>query len=274
MTLSSSVSTAEGRTVAVEVAAGDGPVLLLAHGAGSSAWFLREAFGSPALAAGWRLATVDLPGHGGAGPAPSVADHHLDRYAEDLAAVAAEVGACVLGGVSIGGMAAVRAVATGMVANGPGAIEAVVSVIPGWTGRSQPGEGPHAAVAAEVRRDGVEGMLARLEADPDLPDWIREVVVRDYRRHDPVSLAAALEALDGGDAPSVDEVAGLPVPLALVGWPDDPGHPLEVAFSWSAALPRSALAMTSIPAMQRDRTAFGRAALAALYELGITGGLR
>jgi len=59
--------------------------------------------------------------------------------------------------------------------------------------------------------------------------------VTDHARHDPASLVAALRALDGGEAPTLAEVAALDVPLTVAGWEGDPGHPFEVASSWAAA---------------------------------------
>ncbi len=126
----------------------------------------------------------------------------------------------VIGGVSLGGQAAVGAAAAQV------PCDAVLACLPAWSGRAVPGEGPHAAVAAEVASVGVAGMLARFRADTTMVPWLREVLLRDWAAHDPASLAAALTALDGGQAPTGTELADLPVPLAVVGWPDDPGHPL------------------------------------------------
>lgn len=260
------VDVGEGVVLSVTLEDGDGPVALVAHGVGSSAMFVQEAFAGPFASAGWRLAAVDLRGHGESSPAPDPADHHLDVHARDLAVVARSLGAGLVGGVSIGAMAAVRAVSDGL------EVEAVVAVIPGWTGPSMVGQGPHAAIADEVRKVGIAGMIARLEAEPHLPAWLREVVLRDYRRHDQDSLAAALLSLDGGEGPSLREVASLPCPLAVVGWPDDPGHPLAVAEAWSRAAPNAALATTSIAAMQLDRTGFGQCAVESLARLGISPG--
>ncbi len=247
--------------VEVVVDEGAGPIVVLGHGAGSSALFLEEAFGPALRAAGWRLAAVDLAGHGASPPAATVVEHHLDRHAEDLAAVCLALDAAVVGGVSLGGMAAVRAVGQGL------NVRAVVALIPAWSGTS--GSVVHAFIADEVRRDGVDGMVQRLESDTSLPEWIRDVVVRDYKRHDPASLGAVLMSLDRGEGPTLDEVAGLRVPLGLVGWPDDPGHPLEVAEQWARLAPTAALAITSIERMQDDRGAMGKAVLDVLGRLGI-----
>jgi pimeloyl-ACP methyl ester carboxylesterase len=243
--------------VVTSVGPPDAPAVVLAHGVGSSARFVVEAFAPAVLARGRRLVTYDQRGHGASSPAPEVGDHHLDVQAADLAAVVAAVldprgplagddagevwrapgGVEVVGGVSAGGHAAVRAVGAGLVRP-----RAVVAVAPAWTGRAVAGEGPHAVMAAEVRRVGVPGLLARVAAATDLPGWLQATVLRDQARHDRASLAAALTALDGGEAPTAAEVSSLDVPLTVVGWPGDPGHPLAVAQAWATLAPRGRLA--------------------------------
>lgn len=239
------------------------PGLLLVHGAGSSTTFLEEALAPPLAAAGWRVVAVPLRGHVGASPVTDPAGHAHDRLVADVVAVAQVTGVEVVGGVSRGAHAAVGAVADGL------AVRAVVACLPAWSGRAVPGEGPHAAVAAEVRTAGIAAMIERLREDHAMVPWLREVLVRDWSRHDPGSLAAALLALDGGAAPTGAEVAALRAPLAVVGWPDDPGHPLAVARDWASTAPRGVLRTTSLAAVQHDRTALGRTAVSALHALAV-----
>ncbi len=239
----------DGLAVAFEE--GQGPVALLTHGAGSSAIFVREAFGQALGAAGWRLAAMDLRGHGDSVAERHVEGHSLDRHAADLRAVAQWSGAEVLGGVSLGGMAAVRAVTCGA------DVRAVVAVIPAWTGKAEAGVGIHSWVADDVRANGMPTIIERLVADHSMAPWIRDVVVRDYRRHDMESLAAVLQSLDGGEAPDLEEIKALTVPLVVVGWPDDPGHPLDVSREWAGAARVGALVETSIAAMGAERGAMG-----------------
>lgn len=242
------ITTPDGVGLAVHEAGPTGvPAIVVAHGVGSSARFVLAAFAGPVLASGRRLVTFDLRGHGDSDPVREPDAHGLDRYAADLAtvveataghraAVARDGGRSPSGpdvtvvGVSLGGHAAVRAVAAGLLD-----VRAVVACLPAWTGRAITGQGPHAAIAAEVRATGIPTMTARLRADTSMPAWLRDTLVTDYARHDPESLTVALLALDGGEAPGLDELAGLPVPFAAVGWPDDPGHPLAVAEDWAAA---------------------------------------
>lgn len=234
----------------------DAPAVVLAHGVGSSSRFVVAACAAPLVAAGWRLVAFDQRGHGDATRCPDLADHHLDAYAADLAAVAAAAPGelAAIGGISLGGHAAVRATVD---------LPRLVC-LPAWSGRTVAGRGPHAAVAAEVRAVGIAVVTDRLRADPALPGWLRDTLVTDYDRHDPASLTAALLALDGGDAPSDAEVAALAVPIALVAWPDDPGHPLTVAERWQHLARDATLTRLRLTDPEVALTRFGDAVVTAL----------
>lgn len=236
----------------------DAPPLVVAHGVGSSSRFVRESFAGPVTAAGFRLVSYDLRGHGASTPLPDPVDHALDHHVADLDAVVMATGARVVGGVSLGGHVAVAWAADG------GAAAAVLACLPAWTGRAVPGEGPHAVVAEEVGAIGVVGMLARFRADRTMAPWLREVLLRDWAAHDAASLEAALTALDGGLAPTEAELRSLGAPLALVAWPDDPGHPIATAREWAAWAPRAALEVIDLRDLERDRRALGGAAVRAL----------
>lgn len=241
----------------------DAPVFLLLHGVGSSSRFLEEAFAGPVVTAGWRLVTVDLRGHGGSSPVRDPAGHGHARHVADVGALAERFAPTVVGGVSLGGHAAVGAAVAGL------SCRAVLACLPAWSGRAVPGEGPHAAVADEVRRVGVPAMVERFRRDTEMLPWLREVLVRDWTSHDATSLAAALQALDGGLAPTTAELGTLPTPLGLVAWPDDPGHPLDVARSWARTAPHAHLQQLTLQDMEVERSALGRAAVAALDALGV-----
>lgn len=242
----------------------DAPALVLAHGAGSSAMFIMEAFTTPLFRTGVRFVTYDLRGHGESSPVRDPRDHALDHHADDLAAVVADltsrgVDVGAVGGVSLGAHAAVRAVSRHDLD-----VAFVLTVLPAWTGRAVPGQGSHAAIAAEVRAVGIDGMLARLEAAEDLPGWLRSWLLADYARHDPPSLAAVLQSLDGGEAPTLEEIAGLRTAVLGVGWEGDPGHPADVVASWLFAREVGVLRWCSLAAMEDGVEALGWAAADAI----------
>ena len=240
-------------------AATGAPAAIALHGVGSSTAYLAEAVAPPLVAAGWRVLLVPLRGHVGATALHDPAAHGLDRHVDDVARVAAALRPDAAVGVSLGAHALVAAAARGRLD-----VDVVVAALPGWTGRAVPGEGPHAATAAEVAADGVAGMLARLRAEEGLRAWLRRVLLRDLAAHDAASLRAALVALDGGLAPTVAELGALRCRLGVVGWADDPGHPLAVARQWAEAAPGGRLAELSLDAPEVDRAALGRAVIGLL----------
>lgn len=242
------------------------PAVVVAHGVGSSATFVREAFGATTATAGWRLVAYDLRGHGASSPVTDPVEHRLARHVADLHAVARSVAAEAVAGVSLGAHAAVAYAAAG------GPVTAVAACLPAWTGRAVPAAGPHAHVAARVEAAGIDAMLAGVAADAGMPPWLRHTLLRDWSAHDPASLAAALTALDGGLAPTEADLRGLPVPLATVGWAGDPGHPLAVARAWAAWAPRGRLVTTTMDAVGQDRGALGAAACTGL--LAVTAALQ
>jgi pimeloyl-ACP methyl ester carboxylesterase len=250
-----------GGIAVVELGPAEAPAWLLAHGAGSSARFVAAACAEPVLAAGRRLIAYDLRGHGASDPAPHVEDHHLDVHAADLLAVAdASSGVLeVVGGVSLGAHAAIRAL--GERSAPLRHVSAAVACLPAWTGASIPGHGPHAANAHEVRSRGVPAMIDRLRSAEGLPGWLRETLLTDYARHDPASLSATLQALDGGQAPDEAELRALPIPLGVVGWRDDPGHPWEVAQRWAELASASPVVALALSELEGDLQVLGRRAL-------------
>jgi pimeloyl-ACP methyl ester carboxylesterase len=267
------VAVAGGHVAVAELGDPAAPAWVVAHGVGSSARFVATAFAGPVLAEGRRLVVYDLRGHGASLPARRPDEHRLAVHVADLDAVVATTRGDVevVGGISLGGHAAVCAVcrcgapAMAAAAGGrPPSLRAVLACLPAWTGRAARGTGAHAAVAAQVERVGVAGILTQLRGDASLAGWLRETLLTDYTRHDPASLAAALRALDGGDAPTTAELAALPVPLAVVAWPDDPGHPLAVAEQWVRSAPQAVLRTVAIAELEAGVERLGRRAVAAV----------
>jgi pimeloyl-ACP methyl ester carboxylesterase len=236
----------------------DLPAAVIAPGVGSSPRFIVSAFAGPLASSGYRLVSYDLRGHGESSPVAEVGAHRLADHAADLGAVATATGARIVGGVSLGSHAAVTWAA------GRSDVDGVLACLPGWIGPVPAGEGPHAAMAAEVRRCGVEGVLARVSDDPELPAWLRRVLERDWRRCDAGSLGAALCSLDGSDGPTREVLASLRAPVGVCAWPDDPGHPWEVAVRWCEVLPDAVLVRTTMERVGEDPGELGRAALRAL----------
>jgi len=151
-------------------------VAVIAHGAGSTGRFVAEAFG-PALAdAGIELVTFE--------------DRSGD-VAEVTATLAALVdgrGAQIVGGVSLGAHAAVAVAATRPWLAG------AWLVLPAWTGPPGPVAALSALAAAEVTRDGLDVVLARLRGGPGWGGWVVAELRRAWPLYGGDSIARALAA--------------------------------------------------------------------------------
>lgn len=257
------VGHAARRLAVAEIGGPNAPAWVIAHGAGSSARFVASAFAEAVVARGGRLVVYDLRGHGDSDPDATRTGHHLDVHVADLMAVVQSTRGevRVIGGISLGAHAAVRAVAAGA---GGSALAAVVAGLPAWTGSGVYGSGPHAAIAAELRRTGVPASIERLRSAHGLHAWLRDTLLADHPRHDPGSLLATLDALDGGEAPGLDELASLRVPLVVAGWDDDPGHPLDVAREWAATAQRGQLVELELGDLDAGAEVLGRRVVAAV----------
>jgi pimeloyl-ACP methyl ester carboxylesterase len=98
------------RLAADEWGEGSAPPVLLLHGAGQTRHSWR-ATGSTLAAEGWRVIALDLRGHGDSERSPA-GDYRLDDFAADVAAVSRALPTPpVLVGASLGGLAALAAVA-------------------------------------------------------------------------------------------------------------------------------------------------------------------
>ena len=177
------------------------------------------------------------------------------------------VGGVVVGGVSLGAQVAVRWAADRTARGLPGPAGLLLA-LPAWTG--VPGDAP-AAVAARatcdaLRRDGLAATVA--EARANTPQWLGAELARAWTRHGD-SLAEAFEITARTPGPTPDQLAGIRVPVGIVGLLDDPVHPIEVARRWHALLPRAALVTTTLEAMGRDPETLGRAAALALSRAAL-----
>ncbi len=219
----------------VEYGDPDRPAVVLAHGVGSTAEFLARCVAGPLGAAGLRLVSYDLRGHGESVPEPDPAGHALGVHAADLAAVVAATGARVAGGLSLGAHAAIRADLT---------IDRLLLALPGDLEATA---AANLATARELAAYGVAAALARIAAEPSVPRWVVGELRRSWPRHDPASLVAAFTAV------AREATAPLPagVPATVVTVPDDPAHP--------PAYPPTAT--TTMADWAADLAAIGRALL-------------
>ncbi|HWN35878.1 MAG TPA: alpha/beta fold hydrolase [Pseudonocardia sp.] len=223
---------------------GDPRTVVLLPGSGSDEVFVRAALAAPLRAVGLTVHTPTVR------PGAGVVAGYLDA----LEQAAALGGPVLVGGISLGAQVAARWAAR----RTDGAVAGLLLALPAWTGL--PGSAPAAVAAAitadAVRRDGLTATIDNTRAQT--PGWLGDELARAWRRHGD-GLADSLETAAATPGPTEAELAGLRVPVAVVGLRDDPVHPLSVARQWAELVPRSALVSSTLAALGRDRCTLGRA---------------
>ncbi|MFI9818404.1 alpha/beta fold hydrolase [Saccharothrix variisporea] len=217
------------------------PTAVVLPGTASDEVFVRSVFARPLAAAGLALVAPE--------------SRSVDEHFAALDA-AYDGNPLVVGGVSLGAHIAAR-----WAVRNPTRCAGVLAALPAWTGRS---DGAPAALAASVSATTVEreGLHA---AVGDVDGWVGAELRRAWPRYGS-ALPDVLREAAGSEAPTVEELRRLDVPVGVAACTDDPVHPFEVARRWVSALPRAALRTTTLAEMGADREALGRAALDALLN--------
>lgn len=223
---------------------------VVAHGTGSRPDFVRACLQRPLAEVGVRLVPVPLRGHGGDERVDGLG---IDQHAADLAAAARAEGATVVGGISLGAHAAARLAVDRLL---PG-LTGLLLTWPAWTGPPDLVAAANADQAEQLDREGLAAVLARVRAGA--PAWVADEVASSWSSHHLPSFIAALRAVAVSPAPTLVELAAIPVRAAVAVMDDDPLHPARVGRAWAAALPRGALRATTLAAVTADREALGRA---------------
>ena len=223
------------------------PVAVLLAGAGSSADFVRRAFG-PALADHELRAVPPVPGPAMVERAAAALDEARAAYGPRLRLV---------GGVSLGAHVAARWAA------GPGGrgLAGLLLALPAWTGPPGPVAAATGAAADQVDRLGVAGALAAARAGG--VGWVADELAAAWPAYGGL-LGPTLRAAARSPGPSAAELRAVDRPVGLVAFADDPLHPLAVAAEWAALLPRAALARLHLADLAADRSRLGTAARCAL----------
>jgi pimeloyl-ACP methyl ester carboxylesterase len=225
-----------------------GPVAVLLPGAGSSAGFVRRAFG-PALADHELVTVSPVPGPSVVAAAAAALDAAAAAYGPRLRLV---------GGVSLGAHVAARWAAGRDV-------DGLLLALPAWTGAPGPVAAATGAAADQVDRLGLAGALAAARAGG--VDWVAEELAAAWPAYGGL-LASTLRAAAATPGPSAAELRALDLPVGIAAFADDPLHPLAVAEDWAALLPRAALRRLHLADLAADRGRLGAAARAALAAAG------
>ncbi len=222
--------------------------LVAMPGTGSDADYVQRAFGRAA-----RHLDVELI-------APQPTAHLVEDYLHALDAAALN-GPILVGGVSIG-----ASVATSWAIRNPDACAGILAALPPWTGdpTGSVAAASAAATAVALRRDGLDRVITEMMASS--PAWLADELSRSWRVLYP-DLLPQLDAAATFVGPTLDELSGCDVPLAIVAATDDPIHPIDVARDWFAAAPRTSMRTVTLSQWGADPGVLGDACVGALAEL-------
>jgi pimeloyl-ACP methyl ester carboxylesterase len=235
-----------GVSLAVNDAGAGTPVVLL-HGLTATHHYV--VMGSKGLErSGHRVIAYDARGHGRSSPAPNPGQYRYGDLVGDLVAVldGLEIERAVLAGSSMGAHTLLRLAlerperATGLVVITP-AYDPATNDEPARLARWD-------ALSEGLRAGGIEGFLAA-QGEPRVPEAWRETVVKVIRQrlalHEHLSAVAdALHVVPRSHPfDSIDELAAISVPAAVVASADepDPEHPRAVGEAYAAAIPGAEL---------------------------------
>lgn len=207
---------------------GEGPCVIFLHGLlGTHRQVLPLV---DPLAERYLVVTPDLRGRG-ASICRDEAFHTWDRYAEDVLSVMDALGAP---SAAVGGSSAGSGVALAAAMKHPARVSGLILVAGvyagagvGWIGQQASSITGLMRTGQLIRQEGLDQALeTALAADPSLDP---ETVQTQWRRHDPLSVSAALTGI-GLSQPfeDVPDLRGIRVP-ALIFSGDDHLHPAEVS---------------------------------------------
>ena len=228
---------------------GEGSPVVLLHGLTATRRYV--VMGSHALErSGHRVTAYDARGHGRSSPAASPDAYTYSDLGADLIAVLDDRGIerAVLAGASMGAHTLLW-----LALHAPERVAGLVVITPAYDPAVNEDEGRLArwdALADGLERGGVEGFLAAYGV-PDVPEAWQETVIKVTRQrlsqHEhPQAVADALRAVPRSRPfETIDELAAISVPVAVVASADepDPGHPQAVGEAYAAAIPGARLVL-------------------------------
>jgi pimeloyl-ACP methyl ester carboxylesterase len=245
-----------GVDLAVAVA-GQGPPLIWGHGLmGSMAGDnLAGFFGWPQLAEHIQEVRYDARGHGTSGASGSASDYTWPRLADDMLAVADQLGIdrFVAGGQSMGCATSLYAALAA-----PQRIRGLLLVTPptAWETRAEQ-SAMYEQMAGLVDRGGVAGLAALMaqQAPAMTPPLLLEAapnlgaeMARLLSSYDARTLALVLRGAKLTDFPPREQIRTIAAPALILAWAGDRAHPLSTAAELEALLPHAQAHVAQTPA--------------------------
>jgi pimeloyl-ACP methyl ester carboxylesterase len=212
---------------------------VLAHGAASSAAFIRRAFAGPLAGIGYEVVTWDRRT-----PAADAVD--------ELAALVERSDATVVGGVSVGAILAAR------YALRPGVrLSGLLLALP-------PGDPAGPLLAEPAQRPVVDDITSLVEAaSRGAAPWVAAEIRAAWPTYGHDELLGELRTAAHAVPPALAELARIDAPTGVVGLAGDPVHPLAVAEAWAQAIPAAAVETLALDEPAADVSVIGAAAVRA-----------
>jgi pimeloyl-ACP methyl ester carboxylesterase len=233
-------------SVAYEIAGGGNPIVWC-HGLASCRDGDRDVI--DALSARFTVLSYDARGHGESPPMTHENDYNYPAMSRDLRELLDHVGwpSAILAGSSMGAGAAFR-----VAIEHPDRARALVMVRPGSAGGAAPErlQMLFRLGAAAIRNGGLDGAIEFLLSIPQAREDLEknpgrlEGLKKDWGRHVPLSIAAALEGIPASPPLTPDlDVSRLTAPVMVIPG-NDPIHTIEAGTACAASIPGAFLAPT------------------------------
>ena len=217
-----------------------GPPLVFAHGLSGNRHGVRRQLA--ALANRYRIVIFDQRGHGDSSPVTDPARFTPEAMAEDMAAVMDALGvkSAIVGGESMGADTTLT-----FALRHPERVDRLLLTVPAF-GETVNSEAPRMIeMAGRIQALGLTAFLAAAREvwrnQFFWPEDVIEVVGGTFASHQSDSLATAMRTVMNWTMPDMEPLRGLRCPTCVIGWPDDPLHPLALAERIAALIPRAQL---------------------------------
>ena len=205
--------------------------------------------GPAAVSAGWRWVRYDARGHGQS-PAPHDPDaYRWDHLAPDMAGVAeaADAPRFVAAGASMG-----AATALWLAVQRPELVDAMVLAIPptAWETRAAQRDN-YETMASIAEAKGLERLITLSRAQPPstfFGDEGKHRSLANLGAMGPTAFPHVMRGAAGSDLPDPEAIAGIEVPVLVLAWSDDTGHPVSTAERLGELLPRAEVHVATSPA--------------------------
>ncbi len=195
-----------------------------------------------------QLLRYDARGHGKTEPSFAPSNYHWSNLAKDMISIADVLGIdeFVAGGQSMGCATTIYA---GLMA--PERIKGLVLMNPPTAWETRAAQGDFYRELAKV--GGMVGgakLAAVMSGDLDrlVPSWLAEAkreqvlgMLEGLKPIQPETLSALFTGAASTDLPPREEIVTINIPALILGWTDDPTHPLETAIELDRLMPQSTL---------------------------------